>query len=375
MPNQTILIKPVSGSCNLNCDYCFYYDVMNHRAVKNYGFMTLESLEQIVIKSFQYADQFVGFAFQGGEPTLAGLPFYEKLMEYIHKYNTRNIAVSLSMQTNGIAIDREWAEFFKKNNFLIGISMDGPKEIHNLNRKDRSGEGSFLKVQRAVQILTHQGVEFNVLCVVTKDVAQHATKVYQFYKRNRIQYIQFIPCLDDFDERQEVKSYTLLPEDYGKFLCNLFDLWYQDFKRGERISIRMFDNILFMLLGEPPESCDMNGVCSANAVIEGDGSVYPCDFYVLDQYLLGNIHDHGFEELKSCKVASDFVSSSNGMDAKCKGCKFLYLCRTGCRRHKVSNDQDTIGKNYFCSSYEMFYEYTLSRFREVAICLTTGKRR
>jgi uncharacterized protein len=366
MPDQTILIKPASGSCNLNCDYCFYADIMQHRTVNNYGVMTLETLEQIVKQAFEYADRYVGFAFQGGEPTLVGLNFYEQLMGYITKYNKNNIKVSLSLQTNGINIDREWAEFFYRNNFLIGISVDGPKELHNLNRKDREGEGTFHKVQRALQILRSQGVAFNVLCVVTNAITRHTEKVYHFFKKQDINYIQFIPCLDPMEDIPGSTKYALLPEEYGRFLCSLFDLWYQDFMRGASISIRMFDNILYLLLGEPPESCDMNGVCNVNSVIEGDGSVYPCDFYVLDQHLLGNIHNNSFDELRSSKAAKDFVQNSYQRNEECTRCKFLNLCRTGCRRHREARMYELIDKNYYCHSYMMFYEYTLPRFHEMA---------
>ncbi|MHB8129095.1 MAG: anaerobic sulfatase maturase [Mobilitalea sp.] len=366
MPNQTILIKPASGICNLNCQYCFYYDVMNHREVKSHGFMSLDTLEQIVKKAFEYADQFVAFAFQGGEPTLIGLPFYERFIEYVEKYNNTKIKVSFSLQTNGINIDQTWAIFFKQHRFLIGLSMDGPKEIHNLNRMDSSRNGTFHKVSKASQILAKEGVDVNVLCVVSKNIAKHPVSVYQYFMKNHFNYIQFIPCLDPLSEKPGTHKYSLLPEDYGQFLCEIFDQWYQDFKKGNHISIRMFDNILHILLGFPPESCDMNGQCSVNPVIEGDGAVYPCDFYVLDEWCLGNINEHGFEELKTHSAGQHFVDSSLQKEEECLSCEFLTICRTGCRRHKEPRIDAKPAMNYFCSSYKKFYLYTLPRFKEIA---------
>ncbi len=366
MPNLMILLKPASGICNLNCQYCFYYDVMNRREIESYGFMSLETLEQVVKRAFEYVEHSVTFTFQGGEPTLIGLPFYQELIRLVEQYNSKNIRVSYAIQTNGIKIDKSWAEFFKKHNFLVGLSMDGPKEIHDINRTDALRNGTFLKVDKAGKLLTQYGVDINVLCVVSKNVAKHPTRVYEFFKKNHYTYLQFIPCLDALGEKSGMKKYSLLPKDYGQFLCQLFDLWYRDFKNGIRISIRMFDNLLSMLLGYPPESCDMYGQCSMNAVIEGDGAVYPCDFYVLDEWNMGNINDIGFEELKTKSNGRQFVELSLEKDHKCRSCEFFCICRSGCRRHKEPMLDGKPGINYFCDSYKTFYTYTLPRFNEIA---------
>jgi len=364
--NLSILIKPASGLCNLNCQYCFYYDVMKHREVKSHGFMTENTLEQIVKRAFDYANRSVTFVFQGGEPTLVGLPFYHKLIEFVELYNSNKIQVFYSIQTNGMNIDQDWAAFFKKNHFLIGLSMDGPKEIHDCNRTDALRNGTFQRVNKASQILSRYQVEVNVLCVVSKNVAKHPMSVYQFFKKNKYRYLQFIPCLDELEEEPGTKKYSLLPEDYGQFLCDVFDLWYQDFKNDVRISIRMFDNIISILLGYPPESCDMFGQCSINAVIEGNGAVYPCDFYVLDEWFMGNINDMSFHELKDQSAAKRFVESSLQNNSECRNCKFVNLCRTGCRRHREQMAEGGLSKNYFCSSYQQFYEHTLPRWKEIA---------
>lgn len=366
MPPLTTLIKPASGNCNLRCKYCFYYDVMNSREVKNYGIMSEETLETLVKNAFDFAEGLVTFAFQGGEPTLATLDFYRKLIELEKKYNKKNIKVNNALQTNGMVINDEWAKFFHDNEFLIGLSLDGYKEIHNFYRVDANGEGSFNRVLKTAKIFDKYNVMYNVLCVVNKHIAKHGTKVYNFYKKQGFKFLQFIPCLDEIGEEFGQNPYSLTPKDYEVFLKTLFDLWYDDFVNGNRISIRMFDNILQIILGYEPESCDMTGHCSVSSVIEADGSVYPCDFYVLDEWKLGNVNDSSFEEILSSEKGKQFIMESINTDPNCKECEFYRICRGGCKRHKEPKIDGKYTKNYFCSAYKEFYKYTLPRFMEIA---------
>jgi uncharacterized protein len=361
MTDLAMLIKPVSGKCNMNCQYCFYQDVIKHRAIEDYGYMSLDTVKQIVEKSFESARRHVSFMFQGGEPTLRGLDFYESFIACVKRYNHNGTEVSYALQTNGVLIDQQWVEFFKANHFLVGLSLDGPKPIHDINRRDCGGNDTFVKVEKAAQLLNKQRVEFNILCVVTKNVAKHAGKVYGYFKKSNFLNMQFIPCLDELEQPLAIKQYSLLPQEYGQFLCELFDLWYRDFISGIPVSIRMFDNIVQMLLGYPPESCDMNGRCSVNAVIEADGSLYPCDFYVLDKWCLGNIEHTNIEALKDHPVGKQFVQESLQKPTQCMSCQYISICRTGCRRHKQVGNE-----NYFCTAYKRFYGYTLERFKEIA---------
>lgn len=365
MPPINALIKPASSSCNLQCKYCFYNDVSENREEKNYGLMSYETLEILVRKILKYGDNIVGFAFQGGEPTLAGLDFYKNLINIQEKYNIKKVSINNAIQTNGMIIDDEWAEFLAKNNFLIGLSLDGPKDIHDLNRTDIKGTGSHSRVQKTIESLNKYGVEYNILCVVTKSVARHVRKVYSYYNKNQFKYLQFIPCLDELGMEAGKNLYSLTPEIYGEFLKKLFDLWYEDFTKGKIISIRMFDNIIQMLMGFHPEACDMRGQCSNNLVIEADGSAYPCDFYVIDDYRMGNIVNYEIEDLFKGKKSKAFVEISKLKSGNCSTCKFVYLCRGGCRRHYEPIDDNKLNENYFCLAYKEFYEYSLSRFHEI----------
>lgn len=365
MSSVNVLIKPTSSSCNLKCKYCFYHDVAENRDVKNYGIMSYATLEVLVKRVFEDSDYLAGFAFQGGEPTIAGLDFYRKFIELQRKYNTKGLKVNNSIQTNGVVINDEWAKFLACNNFLVGLSLDGPKDIHDLNRVDARGIGSHSKIEKTVELFNKYKVEYNILCVVTKSVSRHIEKIYNYYTKNGFKYLQFIPCLDELGKEPGNNPYSLTPETYEDFLKKLFDLWYRDFKLGKSISIRMFDNILQMLLGYPPESCDMNGRCSANAVVEADGSVYPCDFYVISEWKMGDILSHSLQEMLQGEKAKSFMLVSKNISENCRQCEYLAICRGGCRRHyeSISNEP---GSNYFCLAYKGFYKYALPRFLEVA---------
>ena len=366
MPALSLLIKPASSLCNLQCKYCFYADVANHRDINSYGIMKKDTVDALIARAFEYADSTVTFAFQGGEPTLAKLEYFKYFVEKVGELNTANINVNFTLQTNAVAITEEMAAFFSKNNFLIGVSLDGPKDIHDMNRIDHEGTGSYARVKKTIQLLRKHNVDFNILTVVTRNVSKHPQKVYRHLTKEGYNFLQFIPCLEELGQEQSSNPYALKPKDYGSFLCRIFDLWYRDFVNGKRVSIRMFDNIIQILLGMPPESCDMMGVCSVNLVIEADGSAYPCDFYVLDEWKLGMIQDKPLDELRTCKVAQDFVALSKPRQEKCTQCVYFPVCRSGCRRHKTQDCQGEVNLNYFCPAYEEFYGYTLERFIEVA---------
>lgn len=362
MPPISILIKPASSLCNLNCKYCFYHDVADNRSVQSYGIMSREILEKIVIKAMAQAEGVCSFAFQGGEPTLAGLEFYQYLIELQNRYNPGNLRVLNAIQTNGIAIDAQWAEFFSRHHFLVGLSLDGNKEIHDANRVFRDGTGSFDAVRRTAKLFDRYGVEYNILSVVTAQTCENVAHIYNFYKDQGFRYLQFIPCLDPLGEQRGQHEFSLTPEKYGVFLKTLFDCWYADFIQGNYISIRHFDNWIHMLMGNPPESCGMSGVCTCYFVIEADGSVYPCDFYVLDEFKLGNIQKQGFLNLMKQPVAKEFVEQSRLAYATCKQCKHYDLCRGGCRRDRMDNLID----NYFCSALYDFFDYAKERMQQIA---------
>ncbi|MBP5197464.1 MAG: anaerobic sulfatase maturase [Lachnospiraceae bacterium] len=359
----SMMIKPSSGNCNMHCDYCFYADEMDNRSVSDFGFMTEETLENVIKKAFETAQGFCTIAFQGGEPTLRGLDFFKKAVELEYKYNKNNIEVRHALQTNGLLLNREWASFFRENNFLIGISLDGKKAGHDALRHTKSGEDTFEAVLNAIKILREENVDFNILTVVNKLTVKQARKIYSFYQKNDLDFLQFIPCLPPI--REDMENYSPSAYEYGSFLNELFDCWFEDLKQGRQPYIRQFENYVAILLGRAPDCCDQSGVCQSQYVIEADGSVYPCDFYVLDGYRLGNLNEDSLEVIDDNRIASDFLKTSAEARRECAKCEYYGICRGGCYRHFVTTDE---GKqiNRFCESYKAFFDAHLKDLQMIA---------
>lgn len=356
MPDITLLIKPSSSLCNMDCLYCFYKDVSKNREKEFLGNMNLELLEKTVISAMEYAENSCTFMFQGGEPTLSGLSFYENLIELQKKYKKQNVAIYNCIQTNGFDIDDAFAKFFSENDFLVGLSLDGPAEIHNLNRKDNREKDSFNRVMKTVSLFNRYNVKYNVLSVVTSFSSRRAQKIYNFYKNNGFKYLQFIPCLEPLSEEKGKQAYSLSNKDYAEFLIRIFDLWYNDLKNGIYISIRHLDNWFSILKGQSPESCGMFGRCSIQFVIEGDGSVYPCDYYALDEYKLGKVGENSFSDMQSCETAKSFIGRSLPVPTECKSCQYYFICRNGCYRERVIKDGENSGKYFYCDAIKEFFE-------------------
>lgn len=366
MPDINLLIKPASSNCNLRCVYCFYQSEAASRSVASYGMMAEDTLEAVVRRGLEYADSYCGFAFQGGEPTLAGLPFFQKLVSLEQQYNTKNIRISNSIQTNGTLIDEKWCAFLHDHHFLIGLSLDGPKEIHNLHRVDARQNGTFNRVMKTAGLFDRYQVEYNILSVVTANSCRFVDKIYDFYKKSGFRYLQFINCLDPTDEEHGKYAYSLKPDDLGKFLNRLFDRWYEDFMQGNYVSIRYFDNLVRMINGQRPEACNMTGVCHSSCVIEADGSVYPCDFYAVDEWKTGNIRDNSIKEILETDKSRAFEQVSLNISDSCKSCKWYPICRGGCRRECEPIDPDAPRLNYYCAAYSSFFEHAYDRLCRAA---------
>jgi uncharacterized protein len=356
-----LLIKPASSLCNLRCSYCFYADVADNRSIPSYGIMGLDVLERIVEKAIINAKEHVSFSFQGGEPTLAGLDFFKKLIELEKKYNTRDINISHAIQTNGYTIDDEWAEFFAKNNFMVGVSVDGDAKTHNKYRVNSCRQGTHGRIMHSISVLKKHQIKVNILTVVTADVARNARKIYDYYKENDLLYQQYIPCLDPFVEEKGKFDYSLTPQLYATFLKDMFDCWYDDIKSGQFIYNRYFENLVGMIKGYHPESCGMLGHCLPQYVVEADGGVYPCDFYVLDRFKIGNLTTDSFTEIDKKRRQIEFIEDSAIIHPDCLECKWLNICRGGCRRNRDMNGIGEISKNYFCESYKEFFSYAFER--------------
>ena len=364
MPPLTVLSKPASGDCNLRCRYCFYQDETQRRETPSYGVMSVQTLEAIVKKVMEYADGQCTIGFQGGEPTLAGLDFFRAYIDLVKKHNRKGLEVAHTLQTNGTLLTEDWAVFLKQNHFLVGLSIDGTACIHDQLRVDAVGRGSFARVWRGKELLQKHGVDFNVLTVVTQQASAHASDIYEFFVENDLLFHQYIPCLAPLDA-EGCGQYAVTAEAYSQFLCELFDRWYEDQLRGTQVYVRYFENLAGMLLGYPPENCGMCGHCVNQYVVEADGGVYPCDFYVLDRYRLGNLTTDSFEDLNRSAQQSGFIQDSLKVEPECLQCNLSGLCRGGCRRDRQRADMQTLGKSCFCAAYKKFLPYAVPRLMEL----------
>ncbi len=361
----SFLIKPASSLCNLRCRYCFYEDESENRAQKCYGIMSAETADRLIASAVDATcdGAMISVGFQGGEPTVAGLDYFRHFIEEEKKYPNRRFTHSI--QTNGYALDESWASFLAQNNFLVGISVDGYKDLHDLHRLTASGEGSFDRIAYNLELLKKHKVEFNALCVVTRQCTERPHRVYNRLKAMGFEYLQFIACLDPIGAERGKQSYSLNPEDYGRFLCATFDDWYKDWKEGHFTSVRQFDDYIHILTGVLPSSCAALGKCGSYLVVEADGSLYPCDFYVLDEWNIGKIGEVSVIQAINSEKAKNFRSDSGRLPAQCKTCSWLPICHGGCKKDISLNDAE-IPENYFCPAYRFFFEYASERLMEVA---------
>jgi len=359
-----MLIKPVSGRCNLRCRYCFYADEMAMREQPSRGVMSEALLERVISEGMARAEGAMIFGFQGGEPMLAGLSFFEAAVRLAERYNTKRLKVDWTIQTNGTLIDEEWARFLHDARFLVGISLDGPPRTHRANRVGAADRETFYEVMRGIDLLRKHKVDFNVLTVVTAQAARDVERIYRFFQKNDLNYQQYIPCLDPLEGERGRAGYSLTPALHAKFYCTLFDLWYEDVSRGRFVYIRSFENLLNMLCGYPAEHCGMLGRCVMQTLVEADGSVYPCDFYALDRYELGNLKTDGLDAIFANLQKSGFIEESLRQEAACAECKWKNICRGGCRRDRDFGGE--IRLNYYCEAYRAFYEHAMPRLGQLA---------
>ena len=351
----SIMIKPASSICNMRCKYCFYHSVAQSRSAQSYGIMTGDTAENLIRQAVDFSDGgSIYFAFQGGEPLFAGKDYFANFVALVEKYNTRKCKIYYNLQTNGTLIDEEWADFFAKNNFLIGLSLDGDQSANRF-RLDAEFAPTFLKVKSAMDLLKQKGVDFNVLIVATGYTADNIEDVYKYFKSQDVKYLQFIPCLRPFGDTSESELYMTV-EQYSSFLIRLFNLYVKDYVKGGYVSIRQLDNFVRLFLGERAEQCGMNGFCSRQFVVEGNGNVYPCDFYCLDEWLLGNVNTDNFADIAQNPKAVTFIRGTLTMPTKCQTCPYYRVCRGGgCKRSKADRD--------YCDAYKKFFSSCLPLFR------------
>ncbi|MFZ0391089.1 MAG: anaerobic sulfatase maturase, partial [Calditrichia bacterium] len=350
---KSILIKPAGPDCNLNCSYCFYLDKQHFFSKRTSHRMSLDVLEKIIKQVMEQGESPISFIWQGGEPTLMGWEFFQKAVEFQAKYS-RGQLVENSLQTNGILIDPRWADFLLENRFLVGLSLDGPEHIHNRYRKTGSQKDTWEKVINTARMLRDRGVAVNAVCVVTDYSSRFPAEIYRFFKSERFGYLQFIPMLNAGNSNTDQEDPAQLSaEKFGQFLCGLFESWTADFENGyPRSYIRFFDAVLHLYLKLPPSECTLLPNCGEYLVVEHNGQVYSCDFYVSPDWNLGNIMENPLIEMLNSGRQQDFGLRKSRLPGECLQCNWLQYCRGGCPAYR---DMQSGTLNY-CESYRRFFE-------------------
>ena len=353
---SSLLIKPASAVCTLDCAYCFYLDrdADPYKALPGRR-MTLETLERLVDTYLFYSYPNSVFAFQGGEPTLAGPAFFEKLVEFQKQYGRDGQSVSNALQTNGILIDDRWCQLFHEYNWLIGISIDGPEDLHDLYRFNKQGKGTWKKVMQGVETMKKNKVEFNVLCVLSQANVERPKEVYKFFRSLGIEHIQYIP-LSEFDADGNPLPFTVTPEQYGRFMVETFELWWPE---RRKVRIRYFDNIAEALAGQRPGNCTMHETCDSYVVVEYNGDIYPCDFFVESGWKLGNINLDSWPEIARRQQRYSFAAKKSIAHPECQACEWQSICHGGCPKHRHDRYRRFEDLDYFCSAYKMVFARTV----------------
>ncbi|MBN2223402.1 MAG: anaerobic sulfatase maturase [Deltaproteobacteria bacterium] len=343
MQSLSLLIKPSSARCNLSCDYCFYKRVAGIYPTEN--LMTAATAGALIENALGAASGRVSFTWQGGEPTLLGLDFYREVVRLENVHARPGQSVENSLQTNGVLITDEWAVFLKENRFLAGISLDGPAEIHDRYRKDAKGQGTYEAVMRGIARLRRHGVPFNILCLLTDANVGDPEGLYRFFRGKGFSHLQFIPCYETDDAGRPFPFSVMAPA-LLSFYTRLFDLWITD--GFYDVSIRMFEDILIYFIDGAKVSCGFSDRCDSYLLVEHNGDVYPCDFFVYPEYRIGNISDSSFSQLAESPARNRFASLKSALPADCVRCEWLSFCRGDCTRFRADRSGGYTGLSTFC---------------------------
>lgn len=371
-----VLIKPTSSRCNLKCTYCFY---LEKQAIYPWRYAPKLSLETFRLFFEQYAEisaPFFSVGWQGGEPTLMGLEFFRTAVEIEQRTLERlrrtrpevPATITNALQTNGTLLDEEWVRFFQENGFLVGVSLDGPAEWHDRYRYDQGGKATHHRVLRAIKLLQEHQVDFNVLTVVSAANVERPRELLQYLVAHDLTNLQFIPCVERLPEDHpyagQLSDFSITPEQYGTFLCELFDEWL---KIGyQKVRIRYFDNLIQMALGYPAESCQLVPICGGYVVLEHNGDLYPCDFFVEPGWKLGNIYEAPLAELVSGQKFRQFGLNKGELAAECLSCRWRSMCYGECPRYRIIHAGTHQAVTYFCASYKQFFSSEWARLSRIA---------
>ena len=362
-PSFHIMVKPRGPVCNLECKYCYYLSKQDLYPDSN--FLLSEKVLKEFTRQYIEAQQVseVTFSWQGGEPTLIGLNFFKKAIEYQKRYSKPGMRIINTFQTNGTLLNDEWGQFLRNSSFLVGISIDGPPELHDVYRVDKKGKPSFIRVKKGLNILKKHKVEYNVLTCVSSANADYPLKVYRFLRDElETQFIQFIPIVERRDNTgsqvsDSITSNSVTGKQYGEFLQTVFDEWvYNDVGK---VFVQIFEIALEAWIKKPVGLCIFAPTCGTALVMEHNGDLYSCDHFVEPNYKLGNILKSSISELVSSQKQFDFGrNKKDSLPQACQGCDVRFVCNGGCPKNRVSyTEEGEPGLNYLCDGYKTFFSY------------------
>jgi uncharacterized protein len=365
-PLTSVLVKPSGPDCNLDCTYCFYLGKEKLFPGTKTHPMSAEIQEEMIRQVMQQSGDAVAIGWQGGEPAIMGLDFYKRAIELEMKFG-HGQSVGNGFQTNGMLLDWEWARFFKKFDWLIGLSLDGPEHIHNRYRLDKGGHDTFRIVEDKARMLLDEGVAVNAMCCITDYSSDYAEELYFYYKSLGITWMQFIPVVEtDPDDPSIAAQYSLTTEKYGQFLITLFDLWLADFVNGEpTTSIRHFESVFHSYVGMESPECSFVKECGTYLVVEHNGNVYSCDFFVGNNHRLGNIRYDKIINMLNSKKQDEFGRAKSMLPRKCRSCPWYSKCFGGCTKDRVKDPQDN-HQPRFCNAYQLFFSHADTTLKNIA---------
>lgn len=390
-----IVAKPIGSSCNLKCNYCFYLE-KSEILEKNNSVMSREILEKY-IKNYMMSQTTpeVEFVWHGGEPLLAGLDFFKTVVEIQKEYSEYK-KITNSIQTNGTLLTAEWCEFFCANNFIVGLSLDGPKEIHDMYRVGEDGKGSFDAVYSGLKLLQKYEIEYNVLACVTRESCKQGKEIYDFFKNEGIKYIQFTPLVEKIPNKTQIEQgyklgvpqgidktknkekwinlteWSVIPKEYGEFLVAIYEKWVRE--DVGKIFVMNFEAALTQWFGNPSPSCVHARQCGRSLALESDGTVYTCDHFVYPEYNIGNIEKEPLSNMVESSIKKGFGrEKEEKLTEKCKKCLAINFCWGGCPKHRfVKIESEKYAHNYLCEGYEIYFRHIQKYLKVMGELLTNG---
>ena len=378
-PAFHVMLKPRGAICNLDCEYCYFLskELLYPGSRFRMADELLEKYTQQYIEAQQVPE--VTFAWQGGEPTLMGLDFFRRAVELQQKYRKPGMKIHNALQTNGTTLDDDWARFFRQHNFLIGLSVDGPKHLHDAYRVDKGGKPTFERVMAGLHLLQKHRVEYNILCTVHAANAEHGVETYRFFRDEvRTQFMQFIPIVErdnetGFQEGSDVTERAVTAEQYGQFLMSIFDEWVR--RDVGRVFVQIFDVALAAWTGNRPGLCIFEETCGTALAMEHNGDLFSCDHYVEPDYRLGNIQEIPLLDMVAAAEQMQFgLDKRDTLPQYCRECEVRFVCNGGCPKNRFIETPDgEAGLNYLCAGYRSFFNHVRPAMEIMASELRVGR--